>query len=315
MLFMSLEGIPRQSTTDDDDVAAEEAAELELEELLQLPDNKFLLERDVNREVVLNDELDFIERLAWAKNKIRERLTSTMRIDVYQEAESENIIEVSTNIDTVEVLIKKLETEGKEIGRGGDAVVLVDDPALGLSDRGVCYKIALEEVVKRGRNSIRTEVAIQNEFYTLAKQRDSIIGVPKPHFEFEAGSMKLIAMEKLPAASVDDILRGRGRVPEWLDVDVFCDELKAFLDEAHKRGLYHRDMHRGNVMITQSVTPAEKGYWGYVIDFGLSGHGTEGFEPYKKEQAGMVFTYNGDYGIVTTLRHELRDWCKRNRGE
>jgi serine/threonine protein kinase len=125
----------------------------------------------------------------------------------------------------------------------------------------------------------------------------------------------MIVMEKLHARSIDDILRGFGNLPHGFDVDAFCDALKAFLTDMHARGLYHRDLHYGNIMITQegSDIPASERPMGYVIDFGLSGYAQESMDPYKKEGAGTTFTYDDDYGRIESVKHDLLGFQYRNR--
>ena len=164
---------------------------------------------------------------------------------------------------------------------------------------------------------MRAEVAIHADFYDFAQEvREGGIGVPVPYYATELGHDKLMAMEKLPAHSVDDVLRGvAGVVPEWLDIDLFCEKIHTFLDQAHERGMYHRDMHPGNIMIRQSLEEPEDGIWGYIIDFGLSGYGNENLDPYKKEVAGTVFTYNNDHAIIPSVRKVLHQRRKIHQQE
>lgn len=113
-------------------------------------------------------------------------------------------------------------------------------------------------------------------------------------------------MEKLPAKSIDDIRRGKGTLPEWVTerhIEQFTHDIIEALDHCHSQNLYHRDLHFGNIMFTQSPTEVDK--LGYIIDFGLSGFGQADMDPYKKETNTETFTYDNDYGRIDAVRDEL----------
>ena len=180
----------------------------------------------------------------------------------------------------------------------------------------ICYKFAIEETTPRGRNSMAGEAEMQSDFYDFAETIEgSKIGVPMPFYATELGVDKVFAMEKLNAKSIDDVTRGMGRLPEWFDINEFCSQLQDFLDQAHAAGLYHRDMHIGNIMISQELTEPADGKWGFVIDFGLSGHGIEGMDPYVKERAGEKYKYTPDDAIIPEIRSILTEYQKLGRAE
>lgn len=288
----------------------EQEAEKKLEEILEDPDNAFLTEHKMNLDRI-EDAETAVEALRIAEELILKRLERTFEFRLLKPVEGMAVGPV--NFEGIKRTIDSIKSHQELIGEGGDAFVVVDKNEIREFPPEICYKFAKAEQTPRGRNPMSYEAEIHGDFYEAAKEISNMIGVPMPFYSTELGHDKIIAMEKLPAKSVDDVLRGMGGLPDWFDVDMFCDELKHVFDELHRRGLYHRDMHVGNLMITQSATPPEDGKWGYIIDFGLSGYGSENMDPYRKELAGQVFTYANDYDIIESVRRGLNDY--RNRKE
>jgi len=291
-----------------DKALTEKEAENMLHVLLQDPDNKFLLEIPKNREIV--EEADSaIDALAYAEHQIYDRKHRTFRFEnlISVEGVTPHSVDYDGMISTVERIMRG----AREIGRGGDAFVVIDRNEMRSLPPEVCYKVALKERTPRGRNSISEEAEIQGKFYDVMQSEKLPIGVPIPFYTLSIAEKKIIAMEKLHAASVDDVLRGRGELPVWFEVDSFCDALTKTIEKFHAHNLFHRDMHFGNVMITQGERPKADEKIGYIIDFGLSGSGIEDMDPYKKEVAGSLFTYDNDYGIVEKVRKVLHELRKR----
>lgn len=287
----------------------EQEAEKALDIILNEPDNSFLTTIESNREAIENSE-SAIEALQFAEAKLKERLSRTSEFQTLNTIEGIHLTEV--DFGALKQTVDTILFNQMEIGRGGDAFVVVDRNEIREFPPEICYKFALAEATPRGRNSTKVEAELQGLFYDIAQGAStSKIGIPMPFYMLEIGGRKMIAMEKLEAKSIDDILRGKGHLPSWFDVESFCVELQRILDHFHANGLYHRDMHFGNVMISQKETlePGEK--WGFVIDFGLSGMAREEQFAYEKQVAGATFTYSSDYGIISEVKKELSELQNR----
>jgi tRNA A-37 threonylcarbamoyl transferase component Bud32 len=292
----------RQEKRHDTELSEQEAEQL-LESLLKDPENAFLTKVKQNSDVIENAD-SFNEALQFAERRIRERLTATLNAKEVRDGHSEQI---QVNPDTVLNALDHIKRHSEEIGIGADGRVVIDTTDVTNINPEICYKFALLEKVKRGRNSVAEEAELQSAFYEAASKHDNKdIGVPMPYYEIEVFTTQMIAMEKLRARSVDELLRSIGTLPPWFDVDRFCNSLKGFIDAMHKENLYHRDLHFGNIMISQRREWQEGEPMGYVIDFGLSGYALENMEPYKKDVADMVFTYDNDYGRIELLRKSLK---------
>lgn len=292
---------------------SETQAEQQLEALLSDKNNSFLTTIESNRNQLENAETAK-EALAFAQEKIRKRLESGTMFNTINFIEGVDLKEISAS--GLSKIVESVLENAQKIGEGGDAFVVIAKNEVREFPPEICYKFAIAEKTPRGRNPVAEEAELHSRFYELAKEKtNSKIGVPIPFYSLELGTQKVIAMEKLEAKSVEDILHGKGTLPEWLDIDSFCDELKAMFDHFHGNNLYHRDMHFGNLMISQKKELKEGEKQGYVIDFGLSGESVIEEYAYKKEVAGTTFTYNDDYGIIKTVKKALEAYKSRqNRG-
>lgn len=296
----------------EDKSVSEEEAEIQLEELLARPENKFLLEHAYNRENIDN-AASAREALQFAKKRLQERLKKTFEV---RQITREGAERIEADPESVISIIESIQRNSEEIGRGADGNVVIDQADCISGRSEICYKFMLQESVKRGRNSASAEAEIQNNFYDAWKKSGiSDIRVPEVFYEVEVFATQMIAMERLHARSIDDILRGMGTLPVWFDVDRFCDSLRMFINAMHENNLYHRDMHLGNILISQEPAWSPGDAMGYVIDFGLSDYAFENMDPYRKEVAGTIFTYDDDYGRIPYLQKMLHDAKKRRTYE
>jgi serine/threonine protein kinase len=110
-------------------------------------------------------------------------------------------------------------------------------------------------------------------------------------FESDSGDKNFLAMETLPAVSIDDVLQGRAELPEKFDLVSFQKDLIDFIEKMHQQRIYHRDLHEGNIMIDKMTGQA------YVIDFGAA---TEFYGEAEPEERGPYHVTKGGRDIVLT---------------
>lgn len=290
----------------------EKLAEARLEELLDNPDNEFLLSVPRHMEVI-ESAATAQEALQYAQNRIhaREAATFTLRtVEQHEDVEYSNL-----DYTGIRHTLEIINQYAVEIGKGGDAIVVVSSVEGAGEQSYICYKFAKEEETPRGRNPMEVELELHAEFYeALTQVEDLAIGVPTPYYYITMARQKLLAMEKLPAASVSDILRHKASLPAWFDseaIDYVCNELIRAVNILHDQGLYHRDLHSGNIMVSTNPQPENVDKLGYIIDFGLSAKGVEGMDPYRKDTASGTFTYNDDYGKIESVRTQLKALIER----
>jgi len=140
-------------------------------------------------------------------------------------------------------------------GSGGMAdVFLAYDRVL---DRDVALKLLKdryaqdEDFVERFRREARSAAALSSPFIVPVFDRG----------ETEDGAY-YIAMEYLPGGTLEDRIAGAGRLPPREAVEVAVQVAEA-LQAAHERGVVHRDVKPGNVLVTRSGHTK-------VTDFGIA---------------------------------------------
>jgi len=140
-------------------------------------------------------------------------------------------------------------------GSGGMAdVFLAYDRVL---DRDVALKLLKdryagdEDFVERFRREARSAAALSSPFIVPVFDRG----------ETDDGTY-YIAMEYLPGGTLEDRIVGAGRLPPREAVEVAVQVAEA-LQAAHERGVVHRDVKPGNVLITRSGHAK-------VADFGIA---------------------------------------------
>jgi serine/threonine-protein kinase len=148
----------------------------------------------------------------------------------------------------------------EQIGQGGMAVVYrAYDPRL---DRRVALKIlapglAQDEAFRR--RFIRESRA------AAAVDHPNII----PVFEAgESGGVLFIAMRFVLGGDVRRLLDAAGPLPPARVADI-TSQVASALDAAHARGLVHRDVKPGNILLDQTASSGDREHV-YLSDFGLS---------------------------------------------
>lgn len=194
--------------------------------------------------------------------------------------------------------------ESQEIGEGKSARVF-EDPL-----NNCCYKIIT--------NTEKLLHLPDEEADFLQKVQNKYVKVPQPLFSLSVtekdttGKLQrkyMLGMEKIHGVSLRQIMSGIKPLPEYVD-PLFFKKIELFLKDIHEKGIHHRDLHEGNIMIDKDGQPA-------VIDFGLSSvaHGNE--DPYKDEyiSQGKVLTYLNDMNELKRITREFEDFIKTKQLE
>ena len=196
---------------------------------------------------------------------------------------------------SVEKLDEILDNEETFLGEGATALVHSLIP-------GICCKIfRLDKDIPPESfvNTPEDELDIMTKIKNLQHQ----VHTPKPCYAniIETSKRKYLVMEELKAVSLRDILEGRAKFPKAFDFESFFRDIESFLEKIHNMGVYHRDLHEGNIMIDKKGKP-------YVIDFGT---GVKTFvsddTPYKIDiGVGDYFNLPNDEGMLRGVREKVR---------
>ena len=162
------------------------------------------------------------------------------------------------------------------IGRGAAGAVYL---AEGADGRQVALKVPIPELAhdERFRQRFLREAQI-------AAALDEPHVVPTVAFG-EADGMLYLAMVYVDGLDLREILRREGPLAPERAVDLIA-QVAAALDAAHARGLVHRDVKPGNVLVR-----ATEGEHAYLCDFGLAKH------------ISSVSSLTGDRNLVGTIAY------------
>ncbi|MBI9075638.1 MAG: protein kinase [Desulfatibacillum sp.] len=141
-----------------------------------------------------------------------------------------------------------------ELGRGGMGVVYK------ARDKKLGRIIALKSLKPESTASGKAVERFWREAKAIATlSHFNIVGI---YDVLEQGQALWIAMEYLPNGSLKDKVRRSGALPAG-QVAKIGRQLADAVDHAHSRGIYHRDIKPGNVLLTERDTPK-------LGDFGLA---------------------------------------------
>ena len=119
------------------------------------------------------------------------------------------------------------------------------------------------------QNDLLEEGAYQADIVSFAeKNADLRIGVPQPYYIATSSKGFVLAMEKLPGVSAEEISKKNIAIPAGLDLNEIEASLSGFVHRMNEAGYYHRDLGEGNIMFDLERIDA-KAPIAYVIDFGF----------------------------------------------
>lgn len=211
---------------------------------------------------------------------------------------------VSVSPAAVRLMIENIaKGEHERVGEGKSGRVVAS-----LRNPKICYKVFLpQDRQPLGTNDIALEADMQEYIGNLGEMHG--VRAPKYQHLVVNETVQAIAMERLPAASLEDILHGREELPETFDLERFFDALGEYMDALHERDVYHRDLHAGNVLVDRDTGMP------YVIDFGHATRSSSDEGVYQTEaiKSGHIVQVMllSDTDQVTTLKQEMRRFMRR----
>ncbi len=144
----------------------------------------------------------------------------------------------------------------RRLGEGGmGSVWLAED--LKLDGRRVAIKML--PAVLAGKKTAYRQVK-QEALMAMKLSHPNIATVRA--FEEEEGGNPFLVMDYIEGMGLDEILAEKGTLSEEETVKLLAP-VAAALDYAHAKGVVHRDVKPGNVMVAKDGTP-------YVLDFGIA---------------------------------------------
>ncbi len=157
-------------------------------------------------------------------------------------------------------------------------------------------------------NTLELEFLLHEAFLKAGGRAPELIGYVK-EVDDQGQQHEFLAMEAIDGVSLRDwmkeLLASGEQVTEG-DLQRLLSDIDQQIDLAHEAGIFHRDLHTGNVLRRRSDGKA------VIIDFGDAGRGFRGAsdrENYRAERLvngrSEPFTFYPDERILKTLRVEL----------
>jgi len=237
-----------------------------------------------------------------------ENLQKINKLNTYEDSPKK--LELKEYLSYLESFTNEIFQKEQRIDFGKSADVF-RDPL-----NGYCYKVVTRQM------EALLKVEDEAQFLLELQSLKSEVKVPNPLFSLEAtvkdevnGKLKnksILCMETLNGTTLKDIFDRKKELPENFDIIKFCSALGSFIKTMNEEyGIYHRDLHEGNVMIdNETGMPC-------VFDFGLSKKKVLTDEdPYKTEVdiRNQIFTFQKDQEQVIKLENRLKDFYVSKKG-
>lgn len=221
-------------------------------------------------------------------------------------------------LERVERLMSEKE---KLIGKGTTAEVYFVG-----QNQEHCYKIISRKhgtVVETPKGSPKFHsLKIEGDFLNDLRGLDSDVRVPEPYFSvvrtfedddgenIKEEETSVLAMERLDAVSVADVIEETADIPPAFNFEKFFDKLRKFFERMHEeKHIFHRDAHAGNIMIDKKTGNPR------VIDFGCATFSTpeEAYtESTFKNGNKIVLKYPNDDNYLEKIERDLRNFLDKN---
>ncbi|MSU55663.1 MAG: protein kinase family protein [Candidatus Taylorbacteria bacterium] len=200
------------------------------------------------------------------------------------------------------------------VGKGNIAEVYKLD-----SNTSICFKLIDEgkngtiALALRGENPYFNSISVEANFLTDLQNVDSKVRVPRPLYTVEreversgqeTAIVSVLAMELLPAVSIRDVLDEMAELPDKFDRSSFFLSLHKFFEKMHEKGIYHRDVHAGNIMI------GTKGGEPYVIDFGTAVY-SNAEDAYQGSRRGATTRFRNDFNGLEIVEREVSQFLTK----
>ena len=184
----------------------------------------------------------------------------------------------SKEVDNLVECISTLELSAKEIGQGRNAVVYAAE--------GTVYENVCLKRIRNKPEVLANTIDEEHKFQIEAKN----VGVRTPLslVSLETQNGIYLIMERVNGPTAAAVASDPRLAPENFNYSEFCKALDAEIQKLHTAGIYHRDLHGGNVMID-----ANDGL-PWIIDYGTAVHGTGGEMTYD-EYASVYDPVSGRY--------------------
>jgi len=206
------------------------------------------------------------------KNNLTDKMPEIENEIISKKCTEEELKQIRNQIESLQEKINKGSMPS--LGEGRVAEVFS-----GWESSPFCFKIIKKE--KEAINIYRTENNIKRESELLQEVSQKIdiegVRVPKFHYYQANSEMHFMVMENLDAITLEEAMKKRENFPPGFDAEKFFTSLENFVKELNQNRIYHKDLHKGNIMVDKNDGTC------YVIDFGTAGHYIDENKAFQKK--------------------------------
>ncbi|MCD4693804.1 phosphotransferase [bacterium] len=128
--------------------------------------------------------------------------------------------------------------------------------------------------IYKSENNIKEEIGFMEK--VIQEVNVEGVRIPQPYYYQATPKIHFIAMETLDAVTLEEAMKDSKKFPKNFDAEKFFNSLENFIIELNKKNIFHRDLHKGNIMVDKNNGLC------YIIDFGTAVHHIDEEEAFKK---------------------------------
>jgi len=204
-------------------------------------------------------------------------------------------------VNLIKKMFEDIERRNERLGVGRTAEAV-------LTNNEACLKIVDKVKVRREHISLTNQVHQEIEYLEKLNDQEFLksAGInqqiaPLPILSVEENGNGFLLMEKISGSSLQDILDKKS--PDFdattVNWEEFFKNLEEIVNKLNSAGIFHRDLHAGNIMINEDHHPI-------LIDFGSS---YESFysedDPYKEEGLTGTIIYKRDTMFLQEIKKDF----------
>lgn len=222
---------------------------------------------------------------------------------ILEEEEKDNSRKLEICKSDILDYIQSLREKGNILGSGQTA-----DVCYSKTNSRLCYKII------RSKEYYYNNVEEEARFLSAAREiNNTEVIIPEPEYSIsnEDESLNALAMERLDAFSIEDLLNEKEALPANFDFRGFFKKLENFVVKLNQAKIFHRDIHPGNIMIERKTDKP------CLIDFGAAKKNFFSSEdPYRYLDAkGELIIFTNDLIGIQQVKNKVRDYILERRAQ
>jgi tRNA A-37 threonylcarbamoyl transferase component Bud32 len=180
--------------------------------------------------------------------------------------ESSNLVALDSVPTEVEELFGKRFNEAvenmDEVNRGYNGRIMAFADKAEYKD--IVYKVLTRHPIGR-QNDLLSEASYLADMHVAISDKEDSARVPKVHYIATRQNAKIMAMERIPGHSIDEITRNNMPIPADFDIEAAEKACITLVEILHAAGISHNDLRVGNIMLDLSARGSASAY---VIDAG-----------------------------------------------